>query len=264
MDENPKTPKVLYQTYKSRQLTPIFAKYHQKWKEMLPEYNHVFLTDDDLENLVSTHFPKYLNQYKSFTHFIERVDFARYIMMWLGGVYADLDTYPLKHIDPWVTKNKIVLGREPLEHSRKIYKREIVLCNAFMISPPNQQLWIDFMDYIVQHYRPNEDPVYTTGPMAMTKFFEHYPHKFQNVIITDPCVFFPMINDGTISKHCNGNKESSNPLADSYVVHAWENSWTNKWYNGPTIWNVKYWFTLLFILVLVYLIFIRPRSSRFP
>jgi hypothetical protein len=235
------TPPILYQTWKTREIPPNMMTYRQKWLNMTPQYEHPLLDDQDLRSLVETHFPHYLELYDSFTHNIERVDFARYIMMYLGGVYADLDTYPIKPIDKWVQTGKIVLGREPLEHAHEIYKREVVLCNAFMISPPKKQFWIDFMDYIMDHYEHNSAPVYTTGPMAMTKFYEDHPERFNDVIITDPCIFFPMTGKGKISEWCSLDK-------DSYVVHVWTNTWVTKWYEDPRWLNTRYWFYILLVV----------------
>jgi len=235
-------PKIFYQTWKDLHLPEDFANNRRKWllllnNSVLDQWRTPLLTDVDLRELVKVHFPQYLVAYDGFTENIERVDFARYIMMYIGGVYADLDTYPLKSINGWVGMNKIVLGREPLEHAREKYGREVVICNAFMISPPGKQIWIDLMDFIIENYEPHYKPVENTGPMAMTKFLEAHPEKFKNakVVITDPCVFFPMMGDGNMSPRCNVNK-------DSYVVHVWKNTWVTNPFKDPRWKNRRYWF----------------------
>jgi hypothetical protein len=243
------TPKIFYQTWKNKDLPKNFSENREKWLTLLGsgsnEWQIPLLTDADLRELVKTRFPKYLKAYDSFTENIERVDFARYIMMYLGGVYADLDTYPLKPIEKWVGMNKIVLGREPLEHSREIYGREVVLCNAFMISPPGQRMWIDLMDFIVENYEPHYKPVYNTGPMAMTLFLEANPSKFTNIVITDPCVFFPLLGDGhSVSKGCDLER-------DSYVVHVWSNTWVTNPFADPRWKNRRYWFWGLMIVFVI-------------
>src|SRR5690349_11212816 len=107
------TPKILYQTWKSKDVPTKFLANQQKWFDVtinVPDggWTYQLLDDNDLRNLVKTNFPKYLDSYDSFTKPIERVDFARLIMMWCGGVYADLDTYPTQSIDHFVDKNCIV------------------------------------------------------------------------------------------------------------------------------------------------------------
>ena len=243
------TPKILYQTWKSLNLPDKFQKNREVWLQFTPStkgWNHVLFTDEDLRQLVKDNAPQYLKAYDSFTENIERVDFARYVMMYIGGVYADLDTYPVKSIDEFIGLNKIVLGKEPYEHASEIYKRKDVLCNAFMISPPKQKLWLDLMDYIVEHYEPHYLPVYNTGPMAMTLFMENNLKLFKDVIITEPCVFFPLTGKGKITKGCDINKTT-------YVVHEWENTWVTNPFKDPRWLNKRYWAYASIILICIFL-----------
>jgi hypothetical protein len=184
--------------------------------------------------------------YDSFTQNIERVDFARYIIMYLGGVYADMDMVPFKSIDKYVDMGKIVLGREPLEHARNLYKREIVICNAIMISPPKQKFWVDLINYIAKNYEHNMGAVYTTGPMAMTKLYESNPELYKDVVITDPCVFYPYVGakdkDGNpeVSKFCN--------VKESYAGHVWANTWSPiGFWQDPRLLNTRYWTSILLV-----------------
>jgi mannosyltransferase OCH1-like enzyme len=242
------TPKIFSQTWKTYNLPEKFMEYRQKWIDMLPDYTFEFYDDNDLRNLVKNIVPQYLQAYDMFSQNIERVDFARYVMMYAtGGVYADLDTYPLKSIDKWISMNKIVLGTEPHEHSFDLYNRETVLCNAFMISPPGQKLWLDFMDYIIENYEPYFLPVETSGPMALTRFYEKYPEKFKDVVITEPCVFYPLTGAGKVTEGCNMEK-------DSYVVHVWSSTWNGPILSSPLWFNKRYWCYAIFILLL-FLIF---------
>ena len=103
-----------------------------------------------------------------------------------------------------------------------------------MISPPKQKIWKDLMAYIIKHYERNYKPVENKGPMAMTHLYEESPEVFNNVVITDPCTFYPLTNNG-ISKRCDIDK-------DSYVAHIWANTWIDKhWWESPLIWNARYW-----------------------
>jgi len=261
------------------------------------KWQYILLDDSDLRDLVSSHFPQHLKAYDSFSKQIERVDFARCVMMHLGGVYADLDTYPVKSIDGWVALNRVVLGCEPREHAEKFYGGvdRVVLCNAFMISPPGHQIWARLMDYIVKNYEHNYKPVYNTGPMAMTKFMETNPDLFSrdsgatttdlptmiiaggsvvvsaeaavvtggSVVVTDPCVFFPMTGDGVVSKWCRPGPPGSTPRPgtvvhspQTYVVHEWENTWVVPWWRDPEMFNSRHW-VWWGMLMLVALVIVR-------
>lgn len=240
------TPRVIWQTWKSK--TDIPGKLFdlsRTWTTNHPDYKYHLLDDDDLRNIVSKVTPKHLEKYDSFTRMIERVDFARYAIMYeYGGVYADMDTKSLKNVDVWVAKNKIVLGCEPSEHSMEIYKTNRVVCNALIISPPKQKFWLELMDYISENYEWNYAPVYNTGPMAITKFLDTHPRYERELLITDPCVFYPIKGDGkTISEGCN--------LDDSYVAHMWENTWVTKWYQDDRWFNIRYWTYAIFLVYIV-------------
>jgi len=254
-----KTPKVLWQTWKTKTLPPNLRNYRSRWLESHPDYRHVLLDDEDLRNIVKICVPEYLEKYDAFTQNIERVDFARYALLYkYGGVYADLDTVPLKKIDRWVSEGRPVIGCEPREHAETIYKRKKVLCNALMISPPGEKVWKDLMNYIIQNYEKNYKPVENTGPMAMTRLYEKHPELWERVLITNPCVFYPLTGGSEkgkqkVSADCHLER-------DSYVAHIWTNSWVDRhWWESPLIWNARYWtigLTVLFIALWLYLYFL--------
>jgi hypothetical protein len=250
------TPRILYQTWKTNDLPGKFKKNWEEWEKFCPSnrgWKHVLLSDEDLRNLVKDVAPQHLKDYDGFTQNIERVDFARLAMMYKGGVYADLDTYPIKPIDIFIDgsedfKGKIILGREPVEHANDIYDgRKVVLCNAFMISPPNKKIWLDMMDYIIDNYEHNYRPVDNTGPMAMTRFYEKYPQSLSDAVITEPCVFFPLMGNGKVTKGCDMDKST-------YVVHEWTNTWVSKPWNDPLWFNRRYWrYALLFVFIVLWI-----------
>ncbi|AQQ73760.1 putative glycosyltransferase [Kurlavirus BKC-1] len=229
------SPKILHQTWKSTKLPESCKEFVKTWKTTHADYLYKFYLDEDLREAVKKFVPQHLSLYDAMARNIERVDFARYAILYgLGGAYADLDTVPLKRIDVWMDKGKVVLGREPLEHSRTLYGREVVLCNAFMISPPKEEFWLRLLSFISDNYDPTSDPVSNTGPMAMTLFLEKHPDAFQDVIVTDPCVFFSLTNGFTsktqlgftgVSRFCDLQHPTCKDKIP-YVVHAWHNEWT--------------------------------------
>jgi len=258
-------PKILHVTWKTRDIPDMFKGNYKEWLKFTPDYKHVIYDDNDLRDIIVNYYPQYLSVYDSFRHTIERVDFARYaILHKYGGVYADLDTIPLKKIDKFLDMNKIVLGREPLEHAHQLYNRDVVLCNALMISPPNKSFWLGFMEYIKNNYKPFENPVNNTGPMALTQFYQKHPDN-ANILVTDPCVFFPLTNDKFsnksqvlattgkvfehVSQHCDIN--------DAYVAHVWQNSWvepfTTRVFKNPKNWMLIGYIALFLLIIIFFL-----------
>jgi len=247
----------LIQTWKTLKLPSHLQKLYDEWDKIHPDFHHILLDDDGLRQHVKDITPEYLNFYDNMTRNIERVDFARYVILYggmLNGqkydyiVYSDLDVQPLKKLDKWIQTNKVVLGREPLEHARQIYNRDVVLCNAVMLSPPKKEVWKKFMDYIVKNYSMIGNVVYNTGPMAMTQFYEQHKSDFNDVIITDPCIFFPLTAERYSSKQQNGFKSVSETcdMNEAYTAHLWNNSYvTDKIQMGMIV------FGFIFILLII-------------
>lgn len=262
------TPFVVFQTWKTKKLPQHLLKLYNRWEKICKKYNykHILYTDEDLRGFVIRYFPQYLQLYDGFTNPLERVDFARYIILYVhGGVYSDLDVAPLRGIDKFINQNKIILGTEPKEHKFLLYKdRKIVLCNAFMISPPKQKLWISLIEYIAKNYKPYSRVVYNTGPMAMTLLYEENSKLFENVKILGPCEFYPLLDErygGETQEVIDemGNKEtytnvsSECDLKDSYVAHMWNHDG----YQGYDMefLDPKNWLLILVLIMFILLIF---------
>lgn len=253
---NNQTPKILHQTWKSKDLLPKFIEWQKMWLDMCPDYKYKFYTDEHLIQVFKNHLPQYLESFKSFAKQIERVDFWRYAILYVyGGVYADMDVFPLKSIDCWLEKNKIILGKEPLEHSRIYDGTDFMICNAFMISPKGEKFWLELMDFIIANYSPDSSPVRTTGPGIITNFYYKHPEKFCNVIITEPECFFPLTAGKTnkfqiykgkvfknVSKFCNVKK--------AFVVHMWEGTWAQLPSWGITL--IGYGFVIIILILILF------------
>ena len=231
-EKTSKSPKILHQTWKNKVLPEKLENWRNMWLKMCPEYEHILYDDSDIEIFIKTHFPEYMKDFKNFAYNIERVDFWRCAVLYIhGGVYADLDVFPLKSIDIWVEQNKVILGREPIEHARNYNGTDFLLCNAFMISPKKDPFWIDMMEYIIKKYKYGDNPVATTGPGIMTRFYREYPEKFKNVIITEPNNFYPItFNKSKKTQEYEGviykNVSEYCDMKDAFVVHMWEGSWS--------------------------------------
>lgn len=251
------TPKIIHQTWKNKDLPEKLENWRNMWLKMCPEYEHKLYDDDDLVILIKTHFPQYVKQFNNFSYNIERVDFWRCAMLYVyGGVYADLDVYPMKSIDKFLQMNKVVIGREPIEHARNYNGTDFLLCNAFMISPKEDKFWLDLMDFIIKNYKYGDDPVRTTGPGIMTKMYNQYPEKFKNVLITEPNCFYPItFNKSNKIQEYEGkiykNISKTCDMKDAYVVHMWEGSWTESFPNwGLTL--IAYGFIAFILLVFLF------------
>lgn len=233
------TPKIIHQTWKTKDVPYPLSEYVLSVKKLNPGYEYKLWTDEDIDELIKTQFPQYYTPYKQFQQHIERVDFVRYAILYLyGGIYLDLDIECFKSLDPLVNKNRIILADEPLEHRKHLYKnRQHVLCNAMMISPEKQMFWIKVMNFIVQTYKRSSNPVYNTGPMMLTRFYEQDPGLFNqfDVLILPSCSFFAQ-TDRYTKNTINGipyiSNECIHNLKDAYAIHRWSHTWIDS-YDEP-------------------------------
>jgi mannosyltransferase OCH1-like enzyme len=165
-------PKIIHQTYKTHKLPKHWLKSPLEWKRLHPTWEYRFWTDEDLRNLVKSHYPTWLKLYDSYPYPIQRVDAARYMILdTYGGVYSDLDLYPSKPIDALVgTQDEAYFV--PSKHVPSCFT------NAFMASVPKAKIW-----KLVLAKLKDPPPVWgvtkhfyimgTTGPIFLDKIIKN-------------------------------------------------------------------------------------------
>ncbi len=215
-------PAVVHLTWKTKRIPRSLRRYADSWSKFQSLTIRLH-SDEDLRNLIALHFPEYLEQYDLFTRNIERVVFARYALMDVyGGVYADLDMECIRSIEPLLSSTRAIIGTEPIEHAIH-YRVERVLCNAILLSPPGHPVWRSIMAHIVANYQPNGNVVFNTGPMAMTRLHQQRPEVYQDVVISEPTVFYPVV-DARFGGHRDGRYDHvsrGGRIAEAYTVHHW-------------------------------------------
>ena len=61
----------------------------------------MFWSDDAIDDFMASHYPWFLPLFESYGHHIQKVDAARYFIVYhFGGVYCDLDISPRTNIEP--------------------------------------------------------------------------------------------------------------------------------------------------------------------
>ena len=154
---------------------------------------HKFYKDDELYPFVELLNSTYLlDGWRNMKRKIEKVDFARYALLYLyGGLYADADqelvnsttlqelllllpqsTITPPNEDPTTTATTptIIL---PLEQGGR-WNAAPQVGQALMISfRKYEPFWWNLMEYIIEQYNPNCTVLTNTGPLAMTSFWNH-------------------------------------------------------------------------------------------
>eukprot|EP00056_Hartaetosiga_gracilis_P016107 m.3870 g.3870 ORF g.3870 m.3870 type:complete len:371 (+) comp3756_c0_seq1:16-1128(+) len=122
-----KIPKIIHQTYKTKQLPKEWASTPMLWNETHPEWSYQYWDDDRNRNFIKKNFPWFLEQFDAYPNGIQRADSVRYfILLTYGGVYADMDITPVRNIEPMLGDAELVMPVTP----------NIGLTNAFMAAVP--------------------------------------------------------------------------------------------------------------------------------
>lgn len=95
-------PKILHLTCKNKNNigNPIWIKCYEKFKHVYSGYEIMLYDNNDIYNIVRQHYPEHLQIIKSVSNGGALADTFRYLILYLkGGIYADMDCEPLRHID---------------------------------------------------------------------------------------------------------------------------------------------------------------------
>ena len=171
-------PRIIHQTWKSARVRPAFAQNIEAFVRRNPGWEYRFWTDADNRQLVKDRFPDFLPVYDGYKSGIQRADAVRYLILSsIGGVYADLDFRALRSLEPLVANFSCVLGQEPWEHSHLLYDRDRMMCNAFMASCPDHELWKTVVEELVE--RRAIQTVRATGPKMLEAALEKFGKRQQ-------------------------------------------------------------------------------------
>jgi mannosyltransferase OCH1-like enzyme len=248
---------VVHQTWKSEVLpweqkeclVPNFNKdciKYRKWKkaymsvrEMNPGYDFIFWTDKNITDFIEKEYPWFLETFKSYPYNIQRVDAARYFILYhYGGIYMDMDIGCLRSLDPLRQFQVVLPATNPSGFS-----------NDFLMSVPRHPFFKNLTDNLSDwnHYYGTKYPTVfiSTGPYYVNHQYVLYPQKQEIDIL--PTVLY------------SGN------TSDTFLLHYDGNSWHA--IDGEIILGIyTHWWTIIGIFVLavcgfLYYLYINQRFT---
>ena len=161
-------PKIIHQTAPSDK-----SKWKEDWhtcqKTWLtlypePEYTYRMWNDDDLDNLIKNDFDWYYDIYKSYKKNIQRIDIARYFILYkYGGIYADMDYMCMKNFYDILPPDKVSISESP-------YKNIEFLQNALMASNINNEFFLKVIEE-AKNRTDAEDVLFSTGPVLVSNVY---------------------------------------------------------------------------------------------
>jgi mannosyltransferase OCH1-like enzyme len=108
-------PKIIWQTYKSKELPINALDCVQSWIKINPDYEWIYFDDEKCERFISDHFsPEFVSMYQSLPYGVMKADAWRIAIIYVyGGIYADLDTECIQPIKNWTENKNLVVSVEP-------------------------------------------------------------------------------------------------------------------------------------------------------
>ena len=199
-------------------------KYNKMYKSCLEinkNYKRILWDSNKIENFLQQKYPKYLKIYNKFPLMIQKIDFAKYAILYhYGGIYVDMDVMCLKNIDGLINMNKkseIILSKLPYTEtlnkllniyinyvSKYLYKYHDKLINNGIIMTISKH---NYFIYLIEHiskvinkninyslYNKEAFVCVTTGPTIFSYCLKEYKKKYKNKITIlpykymEPCI----------------------------------------------------------------------------
>lgn len=133
-----RVPKIIHQVWINAD-PEIPEKWRQgpsSWKKHHPDWVYFLWTKDNARPYMAAKHPDYLGLFDSYPYEIMRIDMIRYFFLYdFGGVYCDLDDYPLANIESYLETG----AQAYFVHQSTGY----IYINSFMASQRGAPVWLE-------------------------------------------------------------------------------------------------------------------------
>lgn len=245
-------PRCIHQTWKTTEVPDRYKAFQKTFLDHHPHWEYKLWTDEDNDKLIEEHYPWFLDMYRSYPHNIQRVDAARYFIMYhYGGVYADLDMQCLTPLDPLVDQiGGVILGQEGQTHSNGTQR----IGNAILFSSRHHPFWLHVFQSLMENHKfSNTQKIgtvfITTGPSFLHEVYLKYP---QGITVMPAVSFYPLPWHKPEQKI---ELVQRRQYPKSWTAHHWEGVWRN----SPRQVSVEYEVNPAHVLQMS---FILPRNKR--
>ena len=169
-------------TYKPMPLR--FKQAMDTWKNLNPSFKYIVWNESLVEQLLSTKYPGHLNTYHSYSHWVQRVDLAKYVILHhYGGILVDVDIECAKTMRDF-------LGSLPTKTGFVTYwTRPFGVSNDFITSKPNHPFITSVVTGLIAANRwyliPYLTPLFSTGPVYVYGRYLEYKsnHDTDDILI---------------------------------------------------------------------------------
>jgi len=236
-------PKIINHIWLQGEYPKRYINNYDIWSNLHPNWEHKVWNEKELVLLCNK---EQVIKYSKLSTLINRVNFLKYILMYnVGGVYGDLDSFPIKTIDSLLEQDEIkdidieslLSIRFPLNIKVPIKKfkkyniilparntlsfypngdKVLLLDNPFLISNKNNSFWLNLIDFCEKRTNIKSAfdvvlPHEPLGPYGMTDFlFKNYKNPIEEGILVIPPIYW-----------CKSETKSSNV----YIIHEADGGW---------------------------------------
>lgn len=227
-------PKVIYQTWKTKDLPANVRKVIDSFLSINKEYHHILFDDNDMDNFIQQNFNEYIyNCYRQLNVGAAKADFWRYCILYLyGGVYLDIDADITGSLDELINEDDIfILTREA---------NPGYFNNWFMISAPGHPILKRCIELCCENIQKKHltDICHITGPHGpLTRAVNEilipiYYKKSVNNLYYE--------NDVDLNTHINSKNSSIRCKffnIDMGKFGKWKHNYEKDLYEGTTYWR---------------------------
>ena len=232
---------IIHQVWVGTKKIPTnLLKASKSWKKYNPDYKHLIHQNKDCVDLISKHYPQYLDIYEGLLLPVQKADLFRYIAVYhYGGIYTDMDTSAVKPLSDLISvEDTCIIGRDD---DKKIKgRKKIEYLQWFFAARKKHPIFKEILNVIAERYQEKPCTIdlvgkdnYTywlTGPLAFTMGIIRFLRKkdtINTLTIKDKCYF--------------GNYEvyyNKKCLEKAVLLHHYDGSWKNGWENKDKKWYI--------------------------
>ncbi len=159
-------PKVVYQTWSTRDFPPAIQEKRQQMMDLNPEYTFVLYTDEEMDAFVNETFPgEIADCYNRLNIIVAKADFWRYLILYkYGGIYLDIDSSIDRPLSELIQENtQAIISAE--QNAFKFVQWALI----FQQGHPILERTIQFVVENIQRNLFPNDICKMTGPVVYTK-----------------------------------------------------------------------------------------------
>jgi mannosyltransferase OCH1-like enzyme len=163
-------PKHIYQSWKTKNLSPEMKKNVEKIQKLNPEYTYHLYDDEDCKAFLFRHFGQnYVNAFDAILPGAFKCDFWRYAILYIeGGVYFDMDMLPLVPFDSIINEYDEFIS---VVDNQTFYEPECKVFQAFIACKPKHPILLNALQLSFSNIsmrRCDElEVLNVTGPIVM-------------------------------------------------------------------------------------------------